>query len=105
MFKQQARASEFDPQHSMKPATICAPRAQVEPEVAEVQGHPWMPGNFKALVSNKENKHIQLHTVVHTYNPAALEAERDAFSWSELQNEFHNSQATEWGFISGKQAN
>lgn len=79
----------------MKPATICAPRAQVGPEVSEVQGHPWMPGNFKALVSNKENKHIQLHTVVHTYNPAALEAERDAFSWSELQSEFQNSQATE----------
>lgn len=54
-----------------------------------------MPGNFKALVSNKENKHIQLHTVVHTYNPAALEAERDAFSQSELQSEFQNSQATE----------
>lgn len=63
----------------MKPDTIHAPRAQVEPEVSEVQGHPWIPGNFKALVSNKENKHIQLHTVVCTYNPAALEAERDAF--------------------------
>lgn len=63
----------------MKPDTIRAPRAQVEPEVSEVQGHPWMPGNFKALVSNKENKHIQLHMVVCTYNPAALEAERDAF--------------------------
>lgn len=79
MFNQHARGFEFDPQHSMKPGTICAPRAQVEPEESEVQGHPWTPGSFKALVSDKENKHIQLLTVVRTYNPAALEAERDAF--------------------------